>query len=164
MISKGMFTGDGARFQVENGFGQIVKARDIADCGRKFCGLGVYHELLREHEWLHLFCISRRADGRISLEYLFLDEPRASGEPDSKVERGEGLIRTTQSVKTRIDLLCGSVDLDPDDDVLLSIEPVERPQGKQTTVTTIREEATWTCTLPPQMVDETSWRFKARNG
>jgi len=146
MISKKTFTEDGARFQVKIGCGQLVRAGVIAADPQRFKGLGVFHDLFRDHEWLPIYTIAPRGDGGVTLCYLFLSKPHVSQEP-AKVEERAGGATTTTTVLTRLDLLCANLELDPDDEVLLSVKPVKCLQGETRTVTTV--DARVLSNLPP---------------
>ena len=118
------FKSDNARFQVERGNGVMVQAGEMTDL---HVGRGLYHELFRDHEWLCISKVTAREDGQVDIEYLELKSSQ------NKSTEGNSTIEVTEQRVIRHTLTC-----ERGDDVLISADPVPRPQGRRIKFVTTR--------------------------
>lgn len=114
-------SGEG-KFQITNGSGIMVAARDLATYAA--AGHGIFHELWRDHEWLFISKAESR-DGLVEVEYLTLSEAKS----DAEVENGHAKITEKRIVRNAIVFNEG-------DQVLITKAPMTRPKGSRLTVTT----------------------------
>lgn len=118
------FQTSNAKFQVTRGNGIMV---DAADLSALHVGRGLYHELDRDFEWLHISAIRPGAEGAVDVEYVEAKTTqKKSAEGNSTTE-----ITEHRAIKHVLTFEKGEV-------LLISTEPTAQPQGRRITVVTTR--------------------------
>ncbi len=118
------FQSSNAKYQVTRGNGVIVNAGDLTAL---HIGRGIYHELFRDHEWLYISAVRPGQNGTFEIEYL---EAKSS---QNKSTQGDNTTEVTEhrAIKNVLTFEAG-------EGILISTEPVVRPQGRRITIVTTR--------------------------
>lgn len=135
------FQGDEARFTLRSGGdGQLIKASDLVGAG---AGLGVFVPQWRDYTWEHIAGVAKVGD-KYHLVYVTLSERREEHPHEQGVSRNITIREPKETTMI----------FDADDEVLVSKQPVGKPQGRRIGTVTYHINEPWPPPAPGEQVPE----------
>lgn len=124
------FQGEEAKFTLRTGGdGQLIKASDLVAVG---AGLGVFVPQWRDYTWEHIARVTQVGD-KYHLVYVTLVERKEAHAPEPGVSRNITLREPKETTMI----------FEAQDEVLVSKNPVAKPQGRRTGTVTMHINEPW---------------------